>query len=42
MDYQEKKIDFFQDEKAQVLVLETDSNENPKELERFFKHLKND
>ena len=42
MDYQEKIIDFFQDEKAQVLVLETDSNENPKELERFFKHLKND
>ena len=42
MDYQEKIIDFLQDEKAQVLVLKTDSNENPKELERFFKHLKND
>ena len=42
MDYQENIIAFFQDEKAQVLVLETDSNENPKELERFFKHLKND
>lgn len=42
IDYQENIIAFFQDEKAQVLVLETDSNENPKELERFFKHLKND
>ncbi len=40
-DYQEKIIDFFQDEKAQLLVLETDSIENPKELERFFKHLNN-
>lgn len=42
MDYQENIIAFFQDEKAQILVLETDSDENPKELERFFKHLKND
>ena len=42
MDYQEKIIDFFQDDKAQILVLETDSNQNPLELEQFFKHLKND
>ncbi|MEJ6505938.1 MAG: 2-succinyl-5-enolpyruvyl-6-hydroxy-3-cyclohexene-1-carboxylic-acid synthase [Crocinitomicaceae bacterium] len=39
--YQEKIIHFFQDEQAQLLVLETDSEENPKDLNRFFKHLKN-
>ena len=40
-DYQEQMIDFFQDEKAQILVLKTDSIENPKTLNRFFKHLNN-
>mgnify|MGYP001192620286 FL=1 len=40
-DYQEQMIDFFQDEKSQILVLKTDSSENPKALNRFFKHLKN-
>ena len=39
--FQDQIIDFFQDNKSQLLVLTTDSNENPKELERFFKHLNN-
>tara|TARA_B100000524_G_scaffold95516_2_gene45220 strand:- start:1713 stop:3386 length:1674 start_codon:yes stop_codon:yes gene_type:complete len=38
---QDQIIDFFQDNKSQLLLLTTDSNENPKELERFFKHLNN-
>tara|TARA_B110000305_G_scaffold149009_1_gene165372 strand:+ start:5916 stop:7592 length:1677 start_codon:yes stop_codon:yes gene_type:complete len=40
-DYQEQLINFFQDEHAQLLVLETDSTENPTDLHLFFKHLKN-
>ena len=38
--YQEQIINFFQDMTAQLLVLKTNSDENPKELERFFNYLK--
>lgn len=39
---QEQIISFFEHKEAQLLVLKTDSVENPKNLDAFFKHLRND
>ncbi|MDG2505973.1 MAG: 2-succinyl-5-enolpyruvyl-6-hydroxy-3-cyclohexene-1-carboxylic-acid synthase [Crocinitomicaceae bacterium] len=39
---QEQIISFFEHKEAQLLVLKTDSVENPKKLDAFFKHLRND